>query len=150
MTSPPAPRCVVAIDAGTTGVRSRAVWADAEPGLGSGSPVASYREFTQHYPEPGWVEHDAEEIWHVTRQTLTDVVDHVGADRVAAIGIANQRETAVAWNRRTGRPYGPAIVWQDRRTADRCEQLREEGYLEPHRRAGACHRREQRQQDDAL
>jgi glycerol kinase len=116
-------RCVIAIDAGTTGVRSRAVFAEG------GEPVAAYREFTQFYPQPGWVEHDAEEIWAVVRSTLNDVVARVGADRVAAIGITNQRETAVAWNRRTGEPYGTAIVWQDRRTADRCEHLREEGYL---------------------
>ena len=114
---------MIAIDAGTTGVRSRAVFAD------DGEPVAAYREFTQIYPQPGWVEHDAEEIWGVVRATLNDVVARVGAERVAAIGITNQRETAVAWNRRTGLPYGTAIVWQDRRTADRCELLREEGYL---------------------
>ena len=118
-------RCVIAIDAGTTGVRSRAVFADGEPR----EAIAAYREFTQIYPQPGWVEHDAEEIWSVVRATLNEVVGRVGAESVAAIGIANQRETVVAWNRRTGKPYGTAIVWQDRRTADRCEVLREEGYL---------------------
>lgn len=116
-------RCVIAVDAGTTGVRSRAIFVDG------GEPVAAYREFTQIYPQPGWVEHDAEEIWAAAQSTLNEVVGRVGADRVGAIGIANQRETAVAWNRRTGKPYGTAIVWQDRRTADRCELLREEGYL---------------------
>ena len=116
-------RCVIAIDAGTTGVRSRAVFDDGRQGS------ASYREFAQIYPQPGWVEHDAEEVWAVVRSTLTEVIDLVGIDSVAAIGIANQRETAVAWNRTTGRPYGNAIVWQDRRTADRCEELREGGYL---------------------
>jgi glycerol kinase len=114
---------VIAIDAGTTGVRSRAIFADG------GEPAATYREFTQIYPQPGWVEHDAEEIWAAVRSTLNEVVARVGADRISAIGIANQRETVVAWNRRTGKPYGTAIVWQDRRTADRCEVLREEGYL---------------------
>lgn len=118
-------RCVIAIDAGTTGVRSRAVFVDGR----SSNAITSYREFTQIYPQPGWVEHDAEEIWSVVRETLNDVVSRVGVDSVAAIGIANQRETVVAWNRRTGKPYGTAIVWQDRRTADRCEVLREEGYL---------------------
>ena len=108
---------MIAIDAGTTGVRSRAIFADGGP------TTASYREFTQIYPQPGWVEHDAEEIWAVARSTLNEVVDHVGRDSVAAIGIANQRETVVAWNRQTGKPYGTAIVWQDRRTADRCEAL---------------------------
>ena len=116
-------RCVIAIDAGTTGVRSRAIFADGGPA------TASYLEFAQIYPHPGWVEHDAEEIWSVARSTLSDVVDRVGRDAVAAIGIANQRETVVAWNRHTGKPYGTAIVWQDRRTADRCAELREDGHL---------------------
>ncbi|MEP7114613.1 MAG: glycerol kinase GlpK, partial [Ilumatobacteraceae bacterium] len=116
-------RCVIAIDAGTTGVRSRAIFKDG------GETAAAYHEFTQIYPEPGWVEHDAEEIWNVARSTLNDVVGQVGEQSIAAIGIANQRETVVAWNRRTGKPYGTAIVWQDRRTADRCESLRESGYL---------------------
>jgi glycerol kinase len=116
-------RCVIAIDAGTTGVRSRAIHADG------GESTSSYREFTQIYPQPGWVEHDAEEIWRVALATLRDVVDRVGLGSIAAIGIANQRETVVAWNRRTGKPYGTAIVWQDRRTADRCEELRGAGYL---------------------
>jgi glycerol kinase len=116
-------RCVIAIDAGTTGVRSRAIFADG------GETASAYQEFGQIYPEPGWVEHDPEEIWTVTRTTLNDVVERVGTESIAAIGIANQRETVVAWNRRTSRPYGTAIVWQDRRTADRCEELREGGYL---------------------
>jgi glycerol kinase len=117
------PRCVIAIDAGTTGVRSRAIF------VGGGETVAAYKEFAQIYPQPGWVEHDAQEIWDVARSTLDEVVGRVGTDSVAAIGIANQRETVVAWNRRTGKPYGTAIVWQDRRTADRCEALRESGHL---------------------
>jgi len=120
-------RCVIAIDAGTTGVRSRAVFTDGRPSIGS------YREFTQHYPEPGWVEHDADEIWEAARHTLNSVVGEVvgldDVDGVAAIGITNQRETILAWNRTTGRPYGTAIVWQDRRTADRCDQLTADGHL---------------------
>ncbi len=116
-------RCVIAIDAGTTGVRSRAIFADG------GEVVAAYREFTQFYPQPGWVEHDADEIWSVTRSVLNDVVGRVGVECVAAIGITNQRETVVAWDRRTGTTFGTAIVWQDRRTADRCEVLRENGHL---------------------
>ncbi|WP_083915036.1 glycerol kinase GlpK [Ilumatobacter nonamiensis] len=115
--------CVIAIDAGTTGVRSRAVFTDDSP------TVAAYQEFTQHFPRPGWVEHDADEIWATTVETLSDVIDQVGRDRVAAIGITNQRETAVAWNRSTGAPYGSAIVWQDRRTADRCGELEAAGHL---------------------
>lgn len=115
-------RCVIAIDAGTTGVRSRAVF----PGDPSRT-VASYREFTQHFPQPGWVEHDATEIWQAVKATLLDVVAEVGVP--AAIGITNQRETVLAWNRSTGQPYGTAIVWQDRRTAVRCEQLAADGHL---------------------
>ena len=116
-------RCVIAIDAGTTGVRSRAVFVDARPA------VAAYREFTQHYPSPGLVEHDATEIWDVAASTLREVVAEVGVDNVAAIGITNQRETVLAWNRSTGEPYGTAIVWQDRRTAPRCDELTAAGHL---------------------
>ncbi|MEY4340228.1 MAG: glycerol kinase [Actinomycetota bacterium] len=113
---------VIAIDAGTTGVRSRAVF----PG-GSTRAVASYREFTQHFPQPGWVEHDALEIWEAVKATLRDVIEQVGTP--TAIGITNQRETVLAWNRSTGQPYGTAIVWQDRRTANRCEALAAAGHL---------------------
>ena len=116
-------RCVLAIDAGTTGVRCRAVF-DTDRG-----PVASYREFDQHFPHPGWVEHDAEEIWEAVRTTVAEVIAEVGADAVAAFGITNQRETVVAWDRRTGRPHGTAIVWQDRRTAERCDELEAGGHL---------------------
>lgn len=116
-------RCVIAIDAGTTGVRSRAVFPDGRPA------VASYREFTQHYPQPGWVEHDAVEIWEAVKATLLAVIDEVGRDHVAAIGITNQRETVVAWDRSTGAPHGTAIVWQDRRTAARCDELAAGGHL---------------------
>jgi len=114
--------CVIAIDAGTTGVRSRAVF----PGAGHRT-VASYREFTQHFPENGWVEHDAVEIWEAIKATLLEVIAEVGTP--AAIGITNQRETVLAWNRRTGEPYGTAIVWQDRRTAGVCDQLAADGHL---------------------
>ena len=107
---------VVAIDAGTTGVRSRAVFADGR------ESVASYLEFAQHFPHPGWVEHDADEIWNVTQRTLAEVIDRVGS-LPAAIGITNQRETVVAWDRTTGQPLARAIVWQDRRTSDRCAEL---------------------------
>jgi glycerol kinase len=118
---------VIALDAGTTGVRSRAVFTDGSPG------PADYEEFTQHFPEPGWVEHDAVEIWEAMARTLRSVVAQVdasvGADSIAAIGITNQRETVLAWNRATGEPYGTAIVWQDRRTAERCEELEAAGHL---------------------
>jgi glycerol kinase len=98
---------------------------------GGGTPISAYREFTQHFPDNGWVEHDGEEIWEAVATTLREVHDSVAAtgDVVAAIGITNQRETVLAWNRRTGSPYGTAIVWQDRRTAARCTQLAAEGHL---------------------
>ncbi|MHB1129777.1 MAG: glycerol kinase GlpK [Ilumatobacteraceae bacterium] len=107
---------VIAIDAGTTGVRSRAVFTDGR------TSISSYREFTQFFPQPGWVEHDATEIWSVVSATLREVIAQVH-EPIAAMGITNQRETILAWNRRTGVPYHRAIVWQDRRTAQRCEEL---------------------------
>ena len=112
----------MAIDAGTTGVRCRAVFVDGQ------EVVAAYREFTQYFPEPGWVEHDAEEIWRAVVETFNEVVSKIGVP--IAIGITNQRETVVAWNRATGEVYGRAIVWQDRRTAPMCEQLAANGHLE--------------------
>jgi len=113
---------VVAIDAGTTGVRSMAL---SEAGLPVGM---AYREFTQHFPRPGWVEHDPVEIWEAVRATLTELVR--GLDEpIAAIGITDQRETVVAWDRRTGEPRHRAIVWQDRRTSGRCDELAEAGHL---------------------
>jgi glycerol kinase len=113
---------VVAVDAGTTGVRAFAV---DEHGV----PVGwSYREFPQHFPRPGWVEHDADDIQAAVDATLADLRGRL--DRpVAAIGITNQRETVVVWDRRTGRPLHRAVVWQDRRTAERCDALREAGHL---------------------
>jgi glycerol kinase len=117
--------CVIAIDAGTSGVRALAV-------DGSGAVIdVSYRELTQHYPRPGWVEHDPTEIWDCVLATVADVAERRldAGDAVAAIGITNQRETVVAWDRATGRPLHRAIVWQDRRTAERCDQLRAEGHL---------------------
>lgn len=114
---------VVAIDAGTTGVRSFAL--DE-----SGVPVGmSYREFTQHFPRPGWVEHDAMEIWEAVRTTLVELTSSL-SEPIAAIGITDQRETVVAWDRRTGEPRHRAIVWQDRRTANRCDDLAEQGHLD--------------------
>lgn len=107
---------VLALDAGTTGVRTRAVFNDGTPSF------SSYREFPQYFPQPGWVEHDANEIWAAMAETLADVVAHVNQP-IAAIGITNQRETVVAWDARTGQPISRAIVWQDRRTADVCESL---------------------------
>src|SRR5450432_1357262 len=115
---------VLAIDAGTTGVRTVAFDERGTP------RHASYREFPQHFPQPGWVEHDAGDIWRVTVETLAEVAAALDAagQTVAAIGITNQRETVVVWDRRTGVPRHRAIVWQDRRTAARCDALREAGH----------------------
>jgi glycerol kinase len=114
---------VIAIDAGTTGVRAFAVGANGRP------RARSYREFPQHFPRPGWVEHDAEDICRVTLETVGEVAARLrdAGEEIAAIGITNQRETVVVWDRTTGRPLAPAIVWQDRRTAERCEALRDAG-----------------------
>jgi glycerol kinase len=115
---------VIAIDAGTTGVRSFAVRED-------GSPAGyAYREFPQHFPRPGWVEHDPRDIWDATTGTLGELIAALDGEPVAAFGITNQRETAVAWDRRTGAPLHNALVWQDRRTAARCDELGEAGYLD--------------------
>jgi glycerol kinase len=115
---------VVAIDAGTTGVRALAFDEHGAPG------PRAYREFTQYFPQPGWVEHDADEILAVTIDVLAQAAEAVRAsgDTIAAIGITNQRETTVVWDRTTGRPLHRAIVWQDRRTAARCDALRAEGH----------------------
>ncbi len=115
---------VLAIDAGTTGIRTMAVDERGRP------RAWAYREFPQYFPEPGWVEHDADEIWTATAATLAEVAGAVGreGESVAAIGITNQRETTVVWDRTTGRPRHRAIVWQDRRTAARCDALRAAGH----------------------
>ena len=117
-------RYVLALDQGTTS--SRAVLFDR-----AGVPVAmAQREFTQHFPQPGWVEHDAGEIWQSQWATLTEVLRSASASPrdVAAVGIANQRETTVLWDRRSGEPVARAIVWQDRRTAALCDRLKAEGH----------------------
>jgi len=114
---------VLTIDSGTTGVRTLAV--DEQ-----GTPLGfAYREFTQHFPRPGWVEHDPSEIWQAVQETLAEIVETT-TEPVSAIGITNQRETVVVWDRRSGRPLHRAIVWQDRRTATRCEQLQAAGHLD--------------------
>jgi glycerol kinase len=123
--------CVVAIDAGTTGVRAFAV----DEG---GTPRArAYREFPQHFPQPGWVEHDALDIWNVTLETLGEVATrlHDEGQEIAGIGITNQRETTVVWSRSSGTPRARAIVWQDRRTARRCDELQAAGHEPLIRRA---------------
>ena len=114
---------ILALDQGTTGSTALVVHQDGTV-LGRG-----YREFTQHFPQPGWVEHDPEEIFRVSVEAMREAVAQAG-ERPAGLGITNQRETVVLWDRRTLEPVAPAIVWQDRRTTDRCRELRESG-VEP-------------------
>jgi len=115
---------LLAIDAGTTGVRTLLV---DDQGTVRGR---AYREFPQYFPQPGWVEHDPVEILDATVATLAEAAAEAAArdEPVAAIGITNQRETTVVWDRRSGTPRHRAIVWQDRRTADRCDALRAAGH----------------------
>lgn len=109
---------ILAIDQGTTG--SRAVVYDRQ-----GMQAASaYREFPQYFPKPGWVEHNPEQIWQSVRLSIREALKGIPAKSIAAIGITNQRETTVIWDRDTGRPIHNAIVWQCRRTARRCEELK--------------------------
>ena len=89
-----------------------------------------YQEFTQHYPHPGWVEHDPEEIWNTTLQAIDALFAKENALNIVAIGIANQRETTIVWDRKTGKPIYPAIVWQCRRTAGQCVLLERQGVAE--------------------
>jgi glycerol kinase len=115
----------IAVDAGTTGVRALVVDERARV------VDIAYRELTQHFPRPGWVEHDADEIWRSVRSTLDEVAGRLAdVGRVArSIGVTNQRETVVAWDRSTGAPLHRALVWQDRRTAQRCAALERSGHL---------------------
>ena len=114
---------ILSLDQGTTS--SRAVVFDR-----AGQPVAmAQREFAQHFPKPGWVEHDANEIWQTQLAVMQDVLakGSINAGQLRAIGLTNQRETTVLWDRKTGEPVAPAIVWQDRRTVAHCEALRAAG-----------------------
>lgn len=115
---------ILAIDQGTTGSTCLVIDED-------GTPVGrAYREFAQHFPHPGWVEHDAGEIWATTRDVALQACDDAGVDPadLIAVGITNQRETVCVWDPATGEPLHRAIVWQDRRTAGMCDRLREEGH----------------------
>ena len=115
---------VLAIDAGTTGVTALVV--DE-----AGSVVAKgYQEFAQHFPQPGWVEHAPEEIWQATLEAVRAVLTQVDASALRAVGITNQRETILLWDRETLGSPRRAIVWQDRRTADICDRLRADGHEE--------------------
>jgi glycerol kinase len=115
---------ILAIDQGTTGTTCLVFDRD---GRISGR---AYSEFEQHFPRPGWVEHDAMEIWEVTRAVAAEAIADAGIDGASleGIGITNQRETVVAWDRESGEPVHNALVWQDRRTAARCDELRDGGH----------------------
>src|ERR1017187_2041505 len=115
---------ILAIDQGTTGTTCFVFDEQAEP-IGR-----AYREFTQHFPRPGWVEHDASEIWEVTQAVAGEALTDAGIreGELTAVGITNQRETVCVWDPATGNPLHNAIVWQDRRTAARCDELRDAGH----------------------
>jgi len=120
------PKYVLALDQGTTS--SRAVLFDSRCRI----VAMAQRPFDQHFPQPGWVEHDPLEIWSTQSSVLKEAVEKAGIawNEIAALGIANQRETAIVWDRTTSEPVCNAIVWQDRRTADFCDTLRERGLAE--------------------
>ncbi len=113
---------VLAIDQGTTS--SRAIVFDRK-----GNIIAvAQQEFTQYFPQPGWVEHDADEIWQSVQQVVRQVLREINPSDIAAIGITNQRETTVVWDKRTGKPVYRAIVWQSRQTMDICNDLKKKGF----------------------
>src|SRR5881628_2912488 len=117
---------VLALDQGTTS--SRAIVFDHDGAIRG----LAQKEFSQLFPQPGWVEHDPREIWETQLEVARSVMARSGvrANELAGIGIANQRETTVIWDRRTGEPIHNAIVWQDRRTADFCDELKRAGHAE--------------------
>jgi glycerol kinase len=116
---------ILVLDEGTTSTRAMLFTASGE------LRGTAQRELTQHYPRPGWVEHDAREIWDRTLACAREMVERAGgAERIACIGVTNQRETVVAWDKTSGEPLARAIVWQDRRTADFCAGLRDAGHEE--------------------
>ncbi len=113
---------ILAIDQGTTS--SRAMVFDKKGAI----QCVAQQEFTQHFPKPGWVEHDAEEIWASVQNVVREILGKISATEIAAIGITNQRETTVVWNRQTGKPVRNAIVWQSRQTMDICDALKRDGH----------------------
>ena len=117
---------IMALDAGTTS--SRCILFDQNGEVCS----LAQKEFTQYFPKPGWVEHDANEIWSTQLGVAVEAMSKIGASAgdIAAIGITNQRETAIVWDKATGEPIGPAIVWQCRRTAAYCDELKAKGLTE--------------------
>ncbi len=115
---------ILVLDEGTTSTRALAFTTGGE------IVATAARAIPQHYPASGWVEHDADDLWQLSRACLEEVADAVGIERIACLGLTNQRETVVFWDRMTGQPLAPAIVWQDRRGAALCDRWRDEG-LEP-------------------
>lgn len=127
---------IMAMDAGTTS--NRCILFNKK---GQVCSVAQ-REFTQYFPHPGWVEHDADEIWACQLGVAVEAMNKIGAsaEDIAAIGITNQRETAIVWDRKTGEPVYNAIVWQCRRTSEYCDSLKEKGLTEKFRqKIGRAH-----------
>jgi glycerol kinase len=124
---------ILAIDQGTTGTTALLVDSNFRP------LARKTVDFPQHFPQPGWVEHEPEEIWASVLMAISHVLDDESRNRLAAIGITNQRETCLVWHRTSGKVLSPAIVWQDRRTAEFCEKLQREGH-EPQirERTGLC------------
>lgn len=114
---------IMALDAGTTS--NRCILFDQEGRICS----VAQKEFTQYFPKPGWVEHNADEIWSAQLGVAVEAMSKIGAlaADIAALGISNQRETVIVWDRETGTPVYNAIVWQCRRTADMCEELKRTG-----------------------
>ena len=121
---------VMALDAGTTS--NRCILFDEKGKMCS----VAQKEFTQYFPKPGWVEHDASEIWSTQLGVAVEAMSKIGAsaEDIAAIGITNQRETAIVWDRHTGEPVYRAIVWQCRRTSEYCDSLKEKGLTEVFRK----------------
>src|SRR6056297_2730084 len=115
---------ILALDQGTTS--SRGIVFDPQMRI----KATAQEEFTQHYPQSGWVEHDPSDLWATTAATASAAIEKAGlsANDIAAIGITNQRETTLIWDRATGKPIHNAIVWQDRRTAEFCAKLRDAGH----------------------
>jgi glycerol kinase len=121
-TTKPAGGVILCIDQGTTGTTVLLLDAD-EQVVGR-----AYREIPQHYPAPGWVEHDPEDLFQSVIAAFTEAWDSAGKPVVRAVGITNQRETTILWDRANGRPVGRAIVWQDRRTQEVCATLKQAGH----------------------
>src|ERR1700753_2468293 len=112
---------ILAIDQGTTG--TTALLMD----VNLNRVAEAQADFEQHFPKPGWVEHDLNDIWTTVIQTVREVTKHIDPRKILAIGITNQRETLCFWDKTTNEPLSRAIVWQDRRTSELCEQLRNQG-----------------------